>query len=211
MAKELRISLNVAERLKFVKIIFDARQAGMGWRLAMKKANNTLPKNKKIGDGIDHPSKSSWMLPMYEALEAQLKPVEKKAAKSPLNDAEKKLFAKRVFDVYKKNPEQGYSNAICEANKLMPSDRRVRETVTGLNHLVWLKPMLDKLESEVETIKMPLVTIKRLPLNYEERMTFAKNFFEFRKANPDAGSGAAIRAASQLMPMIAKSVLGLTA
>ena len=34
MAQEPRMPLNIADRLKFIKIVFNARQAGAGWKAA---------------------------------------------------------------------------------------------------------------------------------------------------------------------------------
>jgi hypothetical protein len=202
MAKDkevLRVPLNFADRLKFVQIIFDARQTGLGWKSSFKKANDALPASKKISDGIDHPNKLTWMIPMYEALEKKLGPVKGKQDKQPLSDAEKKLFAESVFEAYRNNPAGGYSNAIGEAKKTIPG--KIGATVSGVHHLVWLKPMLDKLEAKVDKVSVPLVKVGRPPFSEDERMTFAKHFFEFKKANPEAKTLHAIHAANALMPL----------
>ena len=53
----LRKPLNVADRLKFVQVVFKARQTGLGWKPAFKKANDALPDSKKLS--TKHSKKNS--------------------------------------------------------------------------------------------------------------------------------------------------------
>jgi len=119
-----------------------------------------------------------------------------------------------VLEAKKKNPDWGWKPLFEQARKVLKLGR-MSSGIDHPNKLTWIKPMLGieentKSKNRKESPTM-LTEIEKSSKNTErnkfqpkfsaeEKMTFAKAFFEFRKNNPGLGNLHAIRAARETMP-----------
>lgn len=191
MGKTIRktiLPLDKDERLRFVNAILKAQKANpnLGWKPLFEQARKVLAPGR-MSVNIDHPNKIDWIKPML-GLEAP-----KQSNKKPqvyLDDSHKKIFAQAIFDLRQKNPQMSVGACIQEANKSLPAELQFSKHKDSFNQFLWLRPMLEQLEKPA----------RKSPLTADERLAFAKAFFEFKKANPQAGSVQAIRHANSLLP-----------
>jgi hypothetical protein len=200
------VVLNDEERMILATAIYKAKKANpdLPWKTAFAQARNALPAKRRLSEAIDHPKKVAWLTPLLEKLGGPLDSSQPKNLM--LLDEEKRIFAENVLAALKHNPNGGYANAIRSANSLMPEDRRIGEKINGLNHLRWLKDMLELIQSESKKQKpqsrrnSESGMAKRIDLNKNEKWIFVKTFHHAKQNNSDKRDAACLREANKALP-----------
>lgn len=144
-----------------------------------------------------------------------------------LTPEEKAIFAKALYEVKKSRPMLQWSDCFKEARKVLPKNRQAYGGKGHPSEVPGLPDMLKSLEknfglmitpsakpvtkkdqpkksalAKVQTREKPKppAQARKVNLNDDEKMFFAKTFLAARKANPEAGNANAIRFANSQMP-----------
>ena len=189
------------EKLTFARNVLSALQDNPkgGNANAIRYANSLMPEGRKIGETITALHHLKWLAEALEQVRAepkQQKPQSRKQSapgklkRIDLTKAEKWIFAKAFHHAQQNNSDKRTLPCLREANKALPENRRLHDSLDSINQIPWIKPMLEQLEKPV----------RKSPTTPEERMAFAKAFFEYKKANPETGNLHAIRHANSFLP-----------
>jgi hypothetical protein len=196
--------LNDEERMIFATAIYKAKKANpdLPWKTVFAQARAALPTKRRLSEKIDHPSKVTWLEPLLEKMGGNVDSSQPKNLM--LRDVEKRIFAENVLSAIQSNPKGGYANAIRYANDQMPADRRVGERISALNHLRWLKDLIEQIQAEPKKPQSRRQSapgeLKRIDLTKEERWIFAKAFHAAQKNNSDNRPLACLREANKALP-----------
>jgi hypothetical protein len=176
----LKISLTDDEKLYFAEAFVECLKANpdVGNMGAIREANKLMPEGRQIGSKIDSVKQIPWIIPLLAEIEARVAP----KVRIILDDAERTLMAKAVFEYQNKNPGCTQEAAIQAAIKTMPANRRLSASRDSFVQIPWIIPMLAKLNKKPEPVNEE-VGVGKSWLTDKEKEDFTKTVYLLRKGN----------------------------
>ena len=181
---KLKTSLTDDEKLYFAEAFVECLKANPegGNMGAIREANKLMPEGRQIGAKIDSIKQIPWIIPLLAEIEAR----DTSKARVILDDAERVLMAKAVFEYQNKNPGCTQEAAIQAAIKTMPANRRLSSTRDSFVQIPWIIPLLAKLNNKPEPIPeldSDVAGAGKTWLTDKEKEDFTKTVYLLRKGN----------------------------